>query len=316
MTALLVAVGVLLVAAAVFDAVTTTIRVGLGAGPVTGRLAAGIQRAALATHDRRHIPSLLVFAGPGILVATLLVWVTLVWAGWTVVFASADGAVLASTTGVPATFGERVWFAGQTVFTLGTGDFRPGPGARVATAIAAFSGLSLVTLGLSYVIPVVSAVAGRRALAGHISSLGESPPEIVRFARATPEAFVQYMTTLVPPLTLVAEQHLAYPVLHYFHARVPRESAAITVARLDEALTVLLSHSEPAVAREAIQPVRRAIALLLDTLRGTFVEREPEPPRSPAGLDGPAEVEERRALLLALVLADGYSWEEVTGGGR
>lgn len=93
------------------------------------------------------------------------VWLTLALAGWTILFSAADGAVRDATTGAPAGFVARVYFASYTMFTLGNGEYRPGSGTwQLATAAAAGTVLVLVlvTLALTYLVPVAAAVARRR----------------------------------------------------------------------------------------------------------------------------------------------------------
>ena len=77
-----------------------------------------------------------------------------------------EGAVVCSTTKHPAEWPETIYFVGYTLTTLGTGDFVPsGTWWDLLSVLATFSGLALVTLSITYAIPVIQAVAQKRTLA-------------------------------------------------------------------------------------------------------------------------------------------------------
>jgi hypothetical protein len=114
-----------------------------------------------------------------VLIATVLTWVLGLWAGWSLVFGG-SGSIVEATSRRPAGASDVVYYAGFTIFTLGTGDFvAADPGWRITTAIASFSGLFLITLAITYLISIVSALVNRRALAVQILGLGTSPGDIV-----------------------------------------------------------------------------------------------------------------------------------------
>lgn len=217
MTTLLVATGTAVLVLTLVDVVWTTMAAGSGAGPLTGRLSRWAWRRALAIHHRFPAAGVLSPAGVGISLGMLLVWIALVLGGWLLIFSASDGAVRAATTGEPADLVSTAYFVGYTVFTLGLGDFVPGAGWwQLATVLATGSGLVLVTLSITYLVPVVSAVVQRRQLAGQIASLGGSGTEIVvrGWDGATFGTLTQQLSTLLPSLHLLRLQHLTYPVLH------------------------------------------------------------------------------------------------------
>ena len=280
----LICLGAALILAVLIDAVRTTVSVGDGAGPLTGWLTTLLWRAGLAVHRRRTSHGMLRGLGVVLLLLTVGVWVTMLITGWTFVFSGGERAVVASSDGAAADAIDRVWFTAYTVFSLGNGEFRPEGHAWQLVAVAATAtGLSLVTLGVSYLIPVISAVVGRRQLALHIAALGRDPLEIARFAGEHPSAFLQHSVQLVSEIGRVAQQHLAYPVLHYFHAKGPASSAAVAITVLDEAITVLELGVEelPSDVGGAIRPLREAIGQLLHTLQGAFIRAVDEPPPPP-----------------------------------
>ena len=339
MTSLIqIAAGALCVAAVFVDAFLTTITVSSGAGPLTEKVLAWAWALLLRLHREDKRSSILTAGGTLVLTVTVLVWVAILWAGWGLVFLG-SGSIVDSTTQLPASVGDVFYYAGFTVFTLGTGDYVAGSsGWRLATAAASFSGLFLVTLAITYLISVVSAVVQRRALAIQIRGLGRTPDDVVlqawqgdRFS----SMFEQQLVSLTGAVATSAEQHLAYPVLHYFHARSPFLSAPLAVASLND---VLLLASE-GVAPEgrpdpnAVRPLAYAITRYVDASSDIgSLPSSPEPPAPErsrlAAADVPLtdgehwrralkEQHEQRVHLHRLVNSDGWSWspglEERTG---
>ncbi|MEX2549157.1 MAG: ion channel [Nitriliruptoraceae bacterium] len=175
MTVLLLLAGLVLLAMVAYDALATTLSVGAAAGPLTSRLARGWWRFARRLAGRPDSP-VIVSAGPVVLLLTIGVWLGLLWAGWTLVFAADPEAVISTATRAPASGWSRVYFTGFTVFTLGVGDYIPqGQPWEILTAIASVSGLGLVTLAITYLMPVVSSVTARRAQANTIAGMGNTP---------------------------------------------------------------------------------------------------------------------------------------------
>jgi len=313
------------------DALATTLLVGAGAGPLTRRVAGLAWRGLLRLH-RRDSESVMLSAAPVVLlIGTVLSWVAGLWGGWVLVLLGGDDVVLDSTTRAPAATVDLVYYVGFTVFTLGVGDFVASTSTwRVTTSVASFTGLFLITLAITYLISVVSAVVARRALAIRINALGGTASEIVAHGwtgEGFSSAFVQQLVALTGQLAATAEQHLAYPVLHYFHSRDRDTSAPIAVAKLDEAMMILAQALAPSAQpdRSAVQPVRDVIDRYLTTASATSaMPRRPDPPAAPdlgpivaAGIpvvpatEFARRVEEqsaRRRSLHELVNSDGWSW--------
>ncbi|MGH9243290.1 MAG: ion channel [Acidimicrobiales bacterium] len=336
MTGVLVAAGAVLVTVALVDVAWTTVTAGSGAGPLTSRLARRLWRLALALHGRRPSHVLLSVAGVTIVFAVLATWIALALAGWALVFGASDGAVRTAETGTAADLVARLYFTGYSVFTLGNGDYAPGEGAwQLATVLATGTGLMLVTLSISYLVPVASAVAQRRQLAIYIASLGTSPHEIL--ARSwTGVGFgslAQHLVSLTPLVHAAHQSHLAYPVLHYFHSQ-DRQSAAApnlaNLANLAQALHLLRHGVAPDIRPDpaALAPLDAALGLFLDTVRRAFLGPSSPPldvpplgPLRAAGVpvvddanctyqaSAPA-TEQRRARLADLLVDDGWPTDE------
>lgn len=329
MSVLLIAPGVLVLVLVFLDAFMTTLTLTSTAGPLTNRGLALIWRGLLRLHRMDRESRLLTAAGTVLLTVTVLVWVLGLWLGWALVFGG-SGAVRESGGGHHAGPVDVAYFSGLTIFTLGSGDVvAASPGWRLVSAVASFSGLFLVTLAITYLISVVAAVVHRRSLAIQIRGLGEDAQGIVRngwTGSGFSGIFEQQLIALVPVVVTSAEQHLAYPVLHYFHSPTRSLSTPLAVATLDDALLLM----SEAVAEEcrpdhnAVAPLRSAIWRYVETASTIGpTPRAGVPPtpgtRALKAADIPFVDEqqlgaalsregERRALLNRLVVSDGWTW--------
>lgn len=314
------------------DALATTLSVGAGGGPLTRRLAAVLWRGLLRVHRRDSEFSLLTVAGAVLMLTTVLVWVATLWTGWTLVLVGVDASIVQVSTGAPAGPADVAYYAGFTVFTLGVGDFVASTATgRLVTALASFSGLFLITLAITHLISVVSAVVTRCAIAIHINALGDTASDIIArgwTGDAFSSAFVQQLVALTGELAATAEQHLAYPVLHYFHTGHRSTSASIAIARLDDAMLLLTAAVAPLARPDAsaVDPVRRAIDRYLTTVLATSATpHQGDPPLAPdldpligagipvvdaATFTRSVEAQsQRRSTLRRLVEGEGWSWQ-------
>ena len=334
MTLVLVLVGLLLLVTAFVDVVWTAVAAGSGAGPLSSRLSRTLWRAALRVHSATSSPTLLTAAGVAIVLSVLLTWIVLVLTGWLLVFSSADGAVRAASTGAPGDLTDRIYFTGYTVFTLGLGDFVPGDGVwQLATVLATGSGLMLVTLSITYLVPVASAVVQRRQLSSQIAGLGRSGHEIVlRGWNGTDFGSLgQNLSMLVPTLHTVRLQHLTYPVLHFFHTQSPLDAAAINLTSLAQALD-LLRYGVATEVRpdgQTLGAVDVALNEFLDTMDGVHISDDAEPvpvadltPLEDVGIPvdrsafrrACADSESRRRRLRSYLRDDGWDLEDLPTG--
>ncbi len=275
-------VGVLLVTVGVGEAAATALSPNTRAGPLTGGLLRQAWRVLRAAGRRASV--VLSASGPVLLAVTGGLWILVVWLGWLLIFSADTSAVVSSTSGAPADFFDRVYYTTYTLFTMGNGDFRPaGAPWQAATSVALANGLALVTLAITYLVPVVTAISARRHQASMIAALGPDPVAIVR-AGWDGEGFEfleSRIDQLMPSVMMTAQRHLPYPVMHYIRGREVRSAFPPQVAALDEAVTIL----ERGVAPEARpQPARlRSFRSALDQLLGilevqTSGEEQPVPP--------------------------------------
>jgi hypothetical protein len=325
--------GILLAGLVLVDALWTTLWPDCGAGPLTNqvgtRLWQGFKRCAVARKSVSH--RLLSAAGPGIMVAILVMWLVVIWLGWFMIFSSSANAVITSQNTVPASFSERAWYVLSTTSTLGNTNFVPGSGLfEIMAGLAAVSGIGLLTMWVAYMVQVLAAIVDKRAFATAVLSLGEDIFEIVETLRCEPpNAAVVHLAALSDRLSLLTEQHEAYPILHYFHPIDKRRSTARAVAMLDEALRIYVNGVNPESPTRytmGIHPLRRSIGTFLQTLSDLYLSRTDEPADADEdalrrlGVEGERgrrlhqsarEHVDRRRLLAGLVEYDGWKWDDV-----
>lgn len=319
--------GIALVLLVIYDVLWTTLRL-QGAGPLTSWVTTGLWRLSLKL-TRTH--KSLAIAGFDIVLFTVFLWVALVWLGWALVLGMSPHAVVHAATGQPSRFWERIYVVGANLVTFGTTEYQPrGAAWHLVATLAAATGFFLVSLILTYLLPLVQAVQQRREIAVYISALGATPDEILRQAwnGTSFGRLDDHLVALTPLMMALGQGHLNYPVLHCFHSRHREAAIAPMVAVLDEALT-LLEGVEPGKCpdRVAVYPLRGAIQQLLSTLAEAHLEPEKVPPPAPS-LDGLREagiptleddeirsrvdaLADRRRLLSGLVEQEGWRWRDV-----
>ena len=331
--------GVAITGLTLVDALSTTLTITGGGGPVTARVANYLWGLVLRRHRACHpgkqqmSHQRLTQLGYCVALTPIIVWLCLLWMGWALIFSATPTAIVEAETHAPADFWSRLYFTGYTLFTLGLGDYKPqGPLWQMATAIASFSGFFLITFSISYLIPVVSAAIQGRQLATYISSLGRHSEEIVLQAW-NGKGFgllEQHFINLTPMVAMHAQLYPAYPVLFYFHSAIRSRAAAPNIVALDEALTILEFGLKPEYRPDtvAIYTLRNALSELVDTLSRTFIQPSQQDPPLPdlnclraqgipvvsdrAFAAAVENMAERRRLLLASVYNDGWCWDDVT----
>lgn len=327
MSPLYLVVGVIFLLSAVVDILWTTLWVEGRAGPLTSRLMSSTWKILKKVSGER--PRVLSISGPLMLVLGLMMWIGLLWSGWTLLFAGGEETLIDTRNTGPISWTERFYFVGYTVFTMGNGDFTPNGGIwRIATAFTTASGMFFVTLSVTYVLNVLSAVTQKRSLASSIHGLGEQSTEIIETVW-NGDSF----QGLEVPLNLIAAQldtltanHKAYPILHYFYTPETSQAPTRNITVLDETLTLLRFGvaTEHRPSKPTITQTRSSVQTYLDTLGSEFVEPASRSPPAldieqlrergiPTVSDGEfadslKEVGDRRRHLLGLVESDARDW--------
>ncbi len=270
--------------------------------------------------------------GAGILIVStlLIMWVVLLWTGNVLIFMSDKESVVNSTTNLPADNLQRVYYAGYVLSTMGNGDFKGGTDLwLIYSSFISFSGLILITIAISYMVPVLSAITTRRALSIRIATIGNNSQQML-LNNWDGKSFKRLEYQLDGLEQSIAEQgqlHLAYPVLHYFQHNDKNVALLPNLAALDEAISLLLLYvpEECHPGYQYLIPVRKSITTFLESLKSIFLHPEGSemPPIHLADLikagipikqPKPEDIMQlnlRRRMVKAMVDNDGWRWEDV-----
>lgn len=269
-------------------------------------------------------------AGVIIVCATLLSWLILLWGGHFLIVLADKNAVVDTTTNLPADTLQRLYYSGYILSTMGNGDYKGGTdGWMVYSAVVSFTGLTLITIAISYMVPVISAVTERRALSIRIRAIGETSEKIIlnNWNGKDCKRLEDQFSGLTASIALQAQMHLSYPVLQYFHHGYKATALLPSLSVLDEALTMLLLYLPDDVkpAQQHLVPLRKVITNFLQTLdivTGRLAEADVPPLNVdqlranglPLKHVSPELIEKlnyRRKMLKSLVAHDGWDWDAV-----
>ena len=300
-----------------------------GAGPATDRLSSVIWKATKKIAGKHSKP--LSLAGPLVLNATLAMWIGMLWFGWTLVFAGLDGSISPSHGNDPISWFDRIYYAGYLIFTLGNGDFSPNEGMwQIVSVLATGTGLLFITFGVTYLISILSAVTVKRSFAASIHGLGKTAEELAESAWNGNDFhdIDLLLDTYSEQLSSLTAQHIAYPVLHYYHAVSNESSMPTAVMVFDEALSIMkfAVPDEYHPNRLLLKEARSSVQHYLETLNQSFYKPSKNVPPLPdfqflreAGIPLVPEkdyrkayekLQERRRKLLGIIEADARPWPE------
>lgn len=327
---MVLAAGVVVIAIVAFDVLRTVLDVAHGGGPVTGRATKSLWNGLVALHRAGLPAGVLSTGGLVVILVTVGSWIVGLAAGWSLVYLADPGALIDATTRAPAATLDRVYFAAGTMFTLSPGDIVAAASRwRLAAAANVGSGLLLLTLSITYAVPVIEAAVRRRAFASNIWMLGATPSQIAGDSLYDLAVTDDQLAHIRRDLSELAHLHLAYPVLHYFHAGHRRAAFGPNLAALYDALVIAefgLTGTSP-FRRRTYARTRHAIEAFIDPFLLNQPRHDRDPPELPdlTGLaaDTTTTVEPAafsvavtslapiRRKLEALVQEEGWSWSNV-----
>lgn len=281
---LLFIAGSLILIWSVTEALWTTLWIDGNSAPLTTRLTTGIWKAWRALFKQKQHGALSL-AGPLVLLLTVVCWIVFIWLGWSMMFYAREGS-LASSEGVLPDFIGTMWYVAYTMFTVGNGDFLPqGSSWQFLSSFVAFSGMGLVTLSITYLMQIISAVVTKRSFASQVTSIAKAADKFVA-AQWTGSGFgeiVLQLNALSGQLATLNEQHLAYPILHYYHAKNADKSSAIALPVLDDSLTIIMECVEEKYrpAETILISCRASVTSYLKTLKAAHIHAKKTVPPLP-----------------------------------
>ena len=250
----------------------------------------------------------------------LTAWILLVWFGLFLVFSYNPEAIV-NANGRVANVVERLYYTGYIISTLGLGNFKPISGFfEVVTSCFSFFGFIFFTSSMTYFISVSSALVNKRSLAKSIFNLGENPQEIKEKLLSLDSSYsYQQLLNLQEMIDKHSVNHHAYPVIHFYTESKPKNCFSLNIARLDEALSILIGSSEGEKLHKELGPVRSSITSFLQNLDESFSKSMPniKNPVDPSKFPYEKRVakdkgqENRRHTLEELFSSEGFKWEDV-----
>lgn len=268
--------GMGIVLAGITDLIYTTFSPN-GAGFFTNAITKGLYEIFRRVFIRTNFVKLFESAGVIIIVLVLSFWYLSVWLGSSLIICSDPNSVVNSTTKASANIVEKFYYTGFTLSTLGVGDFKANSnGWRIFTVFLSFAGFVLITTGISYMLPVLSATVSKRKLGSYIAMLGASPQDVLQrqWHNNGFDKLESHFNSITEMILQHNQQLLAYPVIYCFYSANPRKSAALNIAKLDEVLTILLSAIPPENRpnEQSIYPLREAIMDYLIIQKKYFIK--------------------------------------------
>jgi hypothetical protein len=271
------------------------------------------------------------FAGGTILMGLVAMWIFLIWVGYSLIYLSDPNSVLESSTGENADIIGNIYYVGYTLTSLGNGDLRAGSDFwRIISNIMGMNSMIFISLGISYLLPVLQAVIDKRTLAVYIYQLGNSPKEIINkgFNGKDFSPLYNRLQNLESLLLKHGEHHLAYPILHYFHTNKRSHNIRLNLAILDEALNIQEAyHLDKSANAFTWRVIRGAMDNLAVRLHESYTSLADDPPdfdyfndlpdelkanfEEDPGIPKDEDFNKRRGKLLGYIKKDGWDWEDV-----
>ncbi|WP_299154193.1 potassium channel family protein [uncultured Christiangramia sp.] len=322
-------IGVVIVLVTIYDMIYTILSP-RGSALLADRISRWFWRFALKVSGKNGRNKLLEYIGPLILLGVVLTWIIILWLGNTLIVYSDPQALWSSQDSAYVTgFYNKLYFAAYVLSSMGNGDYTPASDWWLFfTGFISYTGVVFISLGISFLIPVVEGITLKRKLSMQIHNLGETPERIIsNYNSNNFEQLSSALSDLEAPLLKVAQSHLAYPVIHYFHSVNINESLPVQLATLDETLSILLYQVEEDNFEDRLSMERtyKSLTYYLSTLASAFIhpgDDEPEHPntdylhdlkKSDQAIDDSAnrKLAARRKLLLAYLQNDGWEWDVI-----
>ncbi|WP_410508605.1 potassium channel family protein [Methanosarcina hadiensis] len=332
----LLLLGFILVIWILIEALWTALWIDGNSAPFTSRLTTWIWKT-FRLVDRSNHHRFLSLSGPLTLFITVVIWVLLLGLGWTLMFQADPGSLVNPKDNTAPDFAGVIWYVAYTMFTVGNGDFSPqGFLWQLISSFVGFTGMSIVTLSITYILQVLSAVVNKRTFAAEVLSIGKSAEEML-LAQWDGKGFGQIelqLNTWSSQLSKLTEQTLSYPILHYYHAARGEKSSAVALAVLDDALSMIACgiRKECQPAPTILLAARQSVRGHLDTLETAFIKPANSIPASPdlsrlreAGIPVVDEKEfnhninqlqDRRKLLLGMIQNAAWHWPPLKEDGQ
>lgn len=226
--------------------------------------------------------ALLSFAGPVIVVLLIGFWAFGLTIGAALVIQPELGIAIRPSTGSASTdFVTALLVAGNSLSIVGGGDYSPHTSAtRLLFLSNSLIGASVLSLVLSYLVQVYSALRERNALALTIDLMtdgtGDAAAMLARLMPdGDPDGAASELGNLVQSLAATKEAHHFYPLLFYFRFEEPRYAVSRFTFVLLDMTTLIATGLDPHrygtfVKSAPVFALRQGAFMLLQTLDRNF----------------------------------------------
>ncbi|MGI9107158.1 MAG: potassium channel family protein [Pyrinomonadaceae bacterium] len=255
MPSLLTAGGVLLLLLVAYDVYATILDASGRAGPLSAllnRVAWSAARLLAFRFERQNRHRFLNTIGPLLMPVLIVLYLLFVISGFALIyFPRMPSEFNVSPEAVSASWIESLYFSGTTLVTVGYGDITPRSfSARFIALIEGASGFALISLAVTYLITVYSALERKRVIALSFYHQAEEGANVASFishyfVSGRFYGFEAVLRIAARDINELQESHAEHPVIHYFHPvavhkSLPRvfflvlETCAVINACLDE----------------------------------------------------------------------------------
>jgi hypothetical protein len=225
--------------------VTRSVLVYGGHGPLSRWLHRGIwrvtRRLALEA-PRSWADRLLVGGGPAMLLATIVLWVSLTWLGFAMIYLPGMPELFAHQVVPGEPILDALYFSAVSLSTVGYGDIAARhPALQLVSALEALAGFALLTTALTYILGVYGVLQQQGAVASMIEDLAGGSTDPFDLAESLlrhrdPEV---KLDSLHRDLLGHDEGLHRYPIVFYFRSRTHGPSAMYALRMASEAAASL-----------------------------------------------------------------------------
>ena len=174
------------------------------------------------SRGRRH--RLLNLVGPMLMPALIVIYLHLLIAGFALIyFPRMPAGFTVEPAAASADWIESLYFSGSTLITLGYGDITPRtPFMRLVSLVEGASGFALISLAVTYLITVYSALERKRVIALSFYHQAEEGADVAgfishHFVTGRFHGFEAVLRMAARDINELQESHAEHPVIHYFH---------------------------------------------------------------------------------------------------
>ncbi len=249
-TVLMTTLGGGLLALVFYDVYATILRATKRPGPISENVNHGLWWVATRftkNLSRRWRHRLLTAVGPLLLPFLIALLLVFLITGFALIFLPHLAADFKHGERETGSLLEAVYFSGITLLTVGFGDIVPlSRSTRLLALLEGASGISVISLGVTYLLTVYSALERKRAVAlafYHQVGQGADVPGFItlHFARGRFYDLTETLKTATRDLQELLETHLEHPVIHYFHPLEVYKGMPRVLFVMLETITILRS---------------------------------------------------------------------------